>query len=240
MNPIHLANALVLVLTIAMFAGSAHAKAILIDLGKSTAAFTTDTPDDTADTWNNFAPVAGGTNSAINPGAGSLTDMLFSDGGASSIDFGLTAGFSGGQGIGAADWSDDFSGAFGYPVSATRDTFYANANLPGVVEFTFSDLDPTARYDLTVFGALDPNVGARPSTIIQVNGVDMAYDPNDPGQVTFLNLAADLNGEITFSVRRANTTAAAHVNVVTLTVVPEPATFAMILLAAPMMIRRRR
>lgn len=218
-------------------------RTILIDLGKSTDAFTTDTPDDTTDTWNNFNPVAGGTNSAINPGAGTLTNMAFSDGVTSNVDFALTAGYSGGQGIGAADWSDDFSGTVGYPVSATRDTFYANALNPGVVEFTFSDLDTDGTvYDLSVFGALDPSIGDRPNTIIRVNGVDMTYDPNDPGQVTFTDLLPDINGQITFSVYRANSTGAAHINVVTLTAVtiPEPATFAMVMLTAPMLIRRRQ
>jgi hypothetical protein len=221
---------------------AADAATILIDLGKSTEAFTTETPADSADTWNNFAPVAGGTNGAINAGDGSLTDLQYADGTTSAVDFGLTAGFAGGQGIGAADWTDDFSGTFGYPVSATRDTFYANANLPGVVEFTFSDLatDGT-RYDLTVFGALTGS--ARPNTIIRVGAVDMAYDPNDPGEVTFTNLLPDVSGNLSFSVRRADSSAAAaHINVVTLSevaAIPEPATMSMLTVGALALIRRR-
>ncbi|QNN23915.1 hypothetical protein HED60_17115 [Planctomycetales bacterium ZRK34] len=219
------------------------ANTILIDLGKSTTAFTTETPDDSAETWNNFAPVAGGTNGAISAGASgtSLTNLKYADGSDSGAGFALTTASSGFQGIGGADWDKDFSDLTGFPVSATRDTFYSNVTADDANIFTFSNLlTDGSVYKLTVFGALDPDVGARPDTIIQVNGVDMSYDPNGPGLVTFSGLLPDINGEIKFSVRRANSTAAAHVNVVTLTLIPEPATFAMVMLAAPMLIRRCR
>lgn len=222
---------------------TAQAKTIFIDLGKNTQ--TTGVVN--GDTWNNFAPNNGTGGGTVDPADATpdVPNLLFSDGVNSGIDFDLTGTLSSNnQGIGGADWTQDFSGSFGYPVSATRDMFFVHRTETNT--FTFSDLltDGT-RYTLTVFGAFNPATADRPLTIINAGGADKSYDPNSPGEVTFANLLPDVSGMITFTARTAGSTSSdyGHISVITLaeaSAVPEPATLSLFAVGALALVRRRR
>jgi len=208
-----------------MLAGAplASAQTILIDIGK--------TSEETSLTgWNNYAFVANDRVNAGDADAG-IDNLVFSDGSASSIDFALTANSKGNeQGIAGADWSDDFSGTFGYPVSATRDSLFVFADSNGIntATFSFSGLETDGTlYEVTVFGAFDPNLADRPPTNITIAGSTQSYDPNTPGEVTFTNLQPNGSGDISFTVASANTSGPAFISVVSLTTIPEPGHYAL-------------
>lgn len=178
-----------------------------------------------AQTWNNFSPNTGSAAGIVeaHDAEPDLPALRYVDGAASGIDFDLsdTPGSAAArlnQGVGSADWPEDFSQAFGYPVSATRDMFYMRQP----IAFTFSNLrtDGTL-YDLTIFGAIQID---RPNTVIQVNGVEKHYDPNTPGQVVFTNLRPDAEGRLRLTARREGDDGYGHISVITLTeLVPEHA-----------------
>lgn len=225
----------------ALLAGAplASAQTILIDIGKTT--------QETALTgWNNYAFVTDDRVNAGDADAG-IDNLVYSDGTGSSIDFTLTANSKGNeQGIAGADWNQDFSGTFGYPVSATRDAMFVFASASGIntATFSFSGLETDGTlYEVTVFGAFDPNLANRPPTNITIAGSTQSYDPNDPGQVTFTNLLPNGSGEISFTVASSSTSGPAFISVVSLTTIPEPGHYALMFGALGMgclLLKRRK
>jgi hypothetical protein len=198
-------------ITIAGRLVSVNVRTVLIDLGKSSQ--TTGVVN--GQHWNNFAP------NDAQPGtvepddaAPDLANLKFTDSTDSGIDFDFTAYDSQNQGIGAADWAADFTGLFGYPISATRDNFFIYGRS---TTFIFSNLrtDGTL-YDLTVFGAIDPAVRVRPDAVVRAGAIESSYNANAPGQALLTGLRPDPSGRIVFTVGALDGTGC-HVNVITLT-----------------------
>jgi len=221
------------------------AQSILID-------FSGDDSDLTGGNWND----------AVNPGLDTtfsyevFSNLVDSTGAGTGISLNITDGFHGRNRDGVDTGSD--SGP--YPDSAISDSWYtANTNWEptagdtldngfGILEFT--GLDSTKTYDFTMFASRMSTTDNRETEyeFVGANNSTVYLDPgnNTSATVTASGLNPTAGGVITLKVQAGpnnnNSNAFAYLGVMEIAVIPEPATFALLLgaMATGLVMLRRR
>ncbi len=215
------------------FAGS-YATAdttVFVDFGGSA---TTPAP------WNNITHGSTGQASFANQEIEDLTDS-------GGFDTGISLLASTPNTIGYNTDNSSLSYTTDYPLTANQDFLYMDSG--DVLTVTLSNLNQSLTYDLTLFGSRNAT-GSRitqydltAGTISGSTQRTLEAVDNVGNTVTFAAVTPDISNEISFTVQRQSGSAYGYINVLEISFVPEPSSYA--LLAgisglAWVMLRRRR
>lgn len=148
----------------------------------------------TAAPWNNFT--ASGTGS-------SLINLVDDSGLTTSVDVTLTDGFSGVNSAGSS------TNTVGLPTTATSDSFYTGSfgghddALLNRAQVTFSGLDPSLEYDLSLFSSrtgTDSGMGRLTRYTVDGQWIDFDVSNNTGTEVQFVDLSVAADGTLTLDV----------------------------------------
>lgn len=235
-----------------VFAGSADAASVYIDLGKkSTTTGTTDTYNNVSTDgffFDTVAPVP----LKLNGGAATTAPLALLDttGAASGISFDVDSLSDAGGYVG--DNGSNFSGPFPASLSGIETTALESmwTFARGIdANFTFTGLDNSKAYNITFYGAHDQAGSSANSSITFDLLVGTGSAPASEVYDTFNNTSDVLaytgvspnNGTIQFLLDNNNVgSAEGWLNFISIEVVPEPSSLALLALGGVFTLRRRR
>lgn len=228
-----------------LLATSASGTVIQIDVGRSDS-ITTDTG------WNNLN---NGANSGTFATDFGVTDMVDSTGAATAIDIRVDSTGGGSWAGSGADFLGTAPSPFNTaPTNAIKDSMFIRGTS---VDIVISDLTAGYTYGLLLWGARGNNGEVVDADIVfTVTDGTGTYEGsyadglNNPTVVSFADLVADVNGEITITYEgetvaglpsNATSSESGALNVIQLTeTVPEPGSLALLSLGGLLVARRRR
>ena len=204
-----------------------HAATILIDLGSGDVTTPTPITYRTAGNWNNI------TNST----SGSVTNLIDSEGNATTFDIAVTSGF------GSINTAHSGGSPGLTPTTASVDSFFSNSGAGSTL--TLSDLDPSLTYSFRFFASVFRTDSISRNGRYTVDGNSVELDPYNNSatwSAPITGISPDVNGNIIIDTRQGAGNSGGNylLGIVEITTVPEPATAFLAALGIIPLLRRRR